>query len=510
VTKELSIEQLQALVKQLERDNKSLLKDNGKLKKNAKEMKHQIDLLISKLNLSNSKRFGKQSEKAPRGTFNEAESTKSATEPKHHNKGKQNLPEHLEREEVEHKLENTSCDCCGHQMHVCGSEESEQIKIIPAKISVIKHKQLKYACRECEHTQIKNKVVTASKPMQPIPRSIASPETLAAVATAKYCDALPLYRQVEIFKRGGLDISRGTLANWCVKSGAILKPLIEAMQQHLVTQHSLCADETRVQVLDEPDKSATSQSYMWVYRSNEVSKEPVVIYDYQPGRSRKKLTSFLQGFEGYLQCDGYSVYDNVEGMLPVGCWAHTRRKYDEALKAEKKSKGRAHKAISFISKLYQIENQLKAKGLSVVERYQLRQDKARPILDAFKLWLDETNEKLTNKSYIATAVKYTLNQWEKLIRYIEDGELGIDNNITERDIRPFTTGRKNWMFCQSVKGAEASAVLYSIVMTCRANDINPYYYFLHLFKVLPNFNDKSDLTALKPMKIQLDYASTFA
>ena len=292
MTKELSIDQLQALVTQLERDN-------SKLKKNAKEMQHQIDLLISKLNLSNSKRFGKQSEKAPRGTFNEAESTMSATEPKHHNKGKKNLPEHLEREVIEYKLEDTNCDCCGHQMHVCGSEESEQIKIIPAK-------------------------------------------------------------------------------------------------------------------------------------------------------------------------------------------------------------------ISFISKLYQIENQLKAKGLSVAERYQLRQDKARPILNAFKLWLDETNEKLTNKSYIAIAVQYTLNQWEKLIRYIEDGELGIDNNITERDIRPFTTGRKNWMFCQSVKGAEASAVLYSIVMTCRTNDINSYYYFLHLFKTLPNLGDKSDLTALMPWNVQLDYVSALA
>ncbi len=146
----------------------------------------------------------------------------------------------------------------------------------------------------------------------------------------------------------------------------------------------------------------------------------------------------------------------------------------------------------------------------MAQRYQLRQEKARPILDAFKLWLDETDEKLINKSYIATAVNYTLNQWEKLIRYIEDGELGIDNNITERDIRPFTTGRKNWMFCQSVKGAEASSVLYSIVMTCRANDINPYYYFLHLFKTLPNLDDKSDLTALMPWNVQLDYASALA
>ena len=502
MTKELSITELHQQLAALQAQVDSLKNDKV-------DMQRQIDLLISKLNLSNSKRFGKQSEKAPRGTFNEAEDIKSETEPKpkHHKKGKQSLPSHLEREEVEHKLEDTSCACCGHQMHICGSETSEQIKIIPAKISVIKHQQLKYVCRECEHTQVTNKVVTASKPKQPIPRSIASAETLAAVVTAKYCDALPLYRQVEIFKRGGLDISRATLANWCIKSGAILKPLVEAMQQILVEQHSLCADETRVQVLDEPDKLATSQSYMWVYRSNEVSEQPVVIYDYQPGRSRQNLKNFLQGFEGYLQCDGYSVYDNVDGILAVGCWAHTRRKYDEALRAEKKSKGRAHKAISFISKLYQIENKIKSKKLSVAERYQLRQEKSKPILDVFKQWLDETKEKLTAKSYIATAINYTLNQWEKLIRYIDDGELGIDNNITERDIRPFTTGRKNWMFSQSVKGAEASATLYSIVMTCRANDINPYFYFQHLFKTLPNMDEQSDLTALMPWNVQLDYTS---
>jgi len=242
----------------------------------------------------------------------------------------------------------------------------------------------------------------------------------------------------------------------------------------------------------------------WIY----YSEQAVCCYlRFPAGRSRENLKSFLQGFEGYLQCDGYSVYDNVENILAVGCWAHTRRKYTDALKAEKKTKGRAHKAISFISKLYQIENQIKAKGLSVWERYQLRQEKALPILDSFKAWLDEANDKIINKSYIGTAIKYTLNQWPKLIRYIDDGELGIDNNITERDIRPFTTGRKNWMFCQSVAGADASATLYSIVMTCRVNDINPYYYFLHLFKALPNLDDKSDFTALMPWNVQLDYVT---
>lgn len=474
------------------------------LKEEKLGMQAHIDHLIAQLNLSKSQRFGKKSEKSPRGTFNEAEKIKA--EPKHHKKGKQSLPGELEREVVEHALADTSCACCGHEMHICGSEDSEQIKIIPEKISVIKHKQFKYACRQCEHTEIKNKIITASKPKQPIPGSIASSEALAAVVTAKYCDALPLYRQVEIFKRGGLTLSRSTLANWCIKSGALLKPLVTAMRRHLIMQHSLCADETRVQVLDEPDKAATSQSYMWVYRSNEMSKQPAVIYDYQPGRSRASLKAFLQGFEGHLQCDGYSVYDNVDGITPVGCWAHTRRKYNDALKAESKNKGRAHKAISFIGKLYQLETQAKTKHLSSEARYQLRQEKAKPVLADFKRWLDETKTRVTKESYIGKAVNYTLNQWEKLVRYIDDGELGIDNNITERDIRPFTTGRKNWMFCQSVAGAEASATIYSIVMTCRANDINPYYYFLHLFKTLPSLDENSDLTALMPWNVQLDFS----
>ena len=497
------INQLQKQLAALQAQVDALQQDKQALKEDMVEMQTRIDHLLAELKLSKSQKYGKKSEKAPRGTFNEAEQVKS--EPKHYKKGKPTLPEALPREEIEHELADTSCACCGNNMHVCGSEESEQVKIIPAKISVIKHKQLKYACRHCENSQIKNKIITASKPKQPIPGSIASPETLAAVVTAKYCDALPLYRQVEIFKRGGLTLSRGTLANWCIKAGTIIKPLVAAMQGYLLAQHSLCADETRVQVLDEPDKKATSQSYMWVYRSNEMSEQPLVIYDYQAGRSRACLKEFLGDYQGYLQCDGYAVYDNVDNIIPVGCWAHARRKYNDALKAESKNKGRAHKAISFISKLYKLETQAKNKKLSAKKRYQLRQEKAKPILAAFKIWLDEAKIKVTKESHIGKAINYTLNQWDKLNHYIEDGELGIDNNITERDIRPFTTGRKNWMFSQSVNGVEASAILYSIIMTCRANDINPYYYFQHLFKEMPNREENSDLTDLMPWNVQLDF-----
>jgi len=482
----------------------ALEKDKATWQEDKVEMQTRIDHLLAQLTLSKSQKYGKKSEKAPRGTFNEAEQHKTTEPPKHHKKGKQTLAKHFEREVIEHSLIELDCPCCGEKMHQCGSEDSEQIKIIPVKITVLKHKQFKYACRECEHEQLSNKIITAPKPKQPIPGSIASPEALAAVVTAKYCDALPLYRLVDIFKRGGLALSRGTLANWCIKSGNLIKPLVKAMQRHLLSEHSLCADETRVQVLDE-GKNPSSQSQMWVYRSNEVSKEPVVIYDYQAGRSRACAEEFLAGYQGYLQCDGYSVYDGIDGVTPVGCWAHARRKYDEALKAESKNKGRAHKAISFISQLYKLEAHAKNKKLSPQARYQLRQEKGLPILTKFKAWLDEASDKIIAGSYIGKAIKYNLNQWHKLVRYVDDGHLGIDNNITERDIRPFTTGRKNWLFSKSIDGAQASATLYSIVMTCRANDINPYYYFLHLFKTLPNRESGDDFTDLMPWNVQLDF-----
>ena len=340
---------MQAQIDALEKDKASLLEDKV-------EMQARIDHLLAELKLSKSQKYGKKSEKAPRGTFNEAEQHKSTEPPKHHKKGKKTLPAHFEREEVEHTLTLLDCPCCGEQLHHCGSEDSEQVKIIPAKVSVIKHKQFKYACRHCEHEQLTSKIITAPKPAQPIPGSIASPEALAAVVTGKYCDALPLYRFVEILSRGGLELSRGTLANWCIKAGLLIKPLVKAMQRHLLSEHSLCADETRTQVLDEGD-NPSSNSYMWVYRSNEVSNEPVVIYDYQAGSSRACPEEFLDGYQAYIQCDGYCVYDGIEGVTPLGGWAHVRRRYNEALKTEKKNKGRAHKAINLISKLYKLETQ---------------------------------------------------------------------------------------------------------------------------------------------------------
>lgn len=328
-----------------------------------------------------------------------------------------------------------------------------------------------------------------------IPKSMGSADAFAAVVTAKYVDALPLYRQVDILNRSGITMSRATLANWCVQLGNKIQPIIDAMKDKLLQETLICADETTVQVLREEDKKAQSKSYMWVYRSGEFTQNPVVIYDYQPSRAGACVRDFLTGYSGYLLSDGYSAYDTLEEVTQAACMAHARRKFTDAQKASPSKKvGKPEKALNYIGKLYGIEKQ--AKGLSGVERQALRRQKAEPILNEFKAWLDEQN--VLPKGKLGQAISYTLNQWPKLLTYLEDGDISIDNNVTERDIRPFTTGRKNWMFSTSVDGAKASANLYSLVMTCRANDINPYYYFQHLFTELPTRTLSDDMSDLMP------------
>jgi transposase len=496
------IVKLKAMLMKLQQENQALAANNQALESKLDiisaevvTLKDKLELALAQLNLNRAKRFGVQSEKVAKGTFNEAEQNVN-TSPAHHKKGRQPLPDNLPRDVKTYAIDEPICEGCGHALHACGVEESEQVKIVPAHISVIKHRCTKYACRHCENTMTGSKITRASKPKQPIPGSIASPEALAAVVTSKYCDALPLNRQTDILKRVGLDISRSTLANWCIKAAELVAPVVALYQQHLLLEHVVCADETTVQVLDEPDRKAQQKSYMWVYRSGQFALHPVVIYDYQPGRGHEHPETFLAGYAGYLQCDGYRAYGCLENVTLSGCWAHARRKFNDALIAQPKKTGKANVAISTIQKLYAIEKRTKL--LSAKARQKIRENESIPILDKFKKWLDETAQTLLPKSYLGQAVSYTLNNWQTLIRYVEHGELGIDNNVTERDIRPFTTGRKNWMFAQSVKGADASAILYSIVMTCRAHDINPYFYFQKLFETLPNREDNADLSDLLP------------
>ncbi|WP_315708219.1 IS66 family transposase [Brenneria uluponensis] len=501
------VDQLKAMLLQLQAENGSLKEALHTQAEAVVELENRLQLLIEQLNLSTSRRFSAQSEHVPKGTFNEAEQQHAISKPApaHHKKGRKPLPKALERDVHTHTLNAPHCECCGHELHPCGVETSEQLKIIPQHVSVIRHERTKYACRHCESTEMRSKIVTAPKPPSMIPKSIGCPETFAAVVTAKYVDALPLYRQEEILKRSDIELSRTTLANWCVQLGSKVGVIIEAMKGHLLAEPLICADETTVQVLNEPDRKAQSQSYMWVYRSGEFEADPVVIYDYQPSRAGLCVQHFLGDYAGYLLTDGYAGYDTLKTVTQAGCWAHARRYFVDAQKSQPKKKaGRVEKALNYLGKLYGVERE--AKALSPDERQALRQKKAVPVLNEFYQWLVETQPGVVPKSTLGKAVNYTLNQWMKLQTYLEDGRLSIDNNVTERDVRPFTTGRKNWMFSQSVGGAIASANLYSLVMTCRANDLNPYYYFMHLFRELPKRTSNDDLNDLLPWNVVISEA----
>lgn len=289
-----------------------------------------------------------------------------------------------------------------------------------------------------------------------------------------------------------------------VRSAEQLEGLYQRLHQHLLTEPILHADETGVQVLKEPGRVAQSNSYMWLYRSGRDSPHPIVLFDYQSGRGQAYPQAFLSGFTGYLHADGYAAYETLSAVQLVGCWAHARRKFDEAIKLLPKAKqqnGKGMVAINLIQKLYRLEKQIR--DLPPEERYAQRQAKARPVLEAFKAWLDKSAAQGLPKSKMGQAVQYCLNQWPKLLGYLADGRLEIDNNRAERDIRPFTTGRKNWLFSNTPRGARSSAILYSLVMTARANHVNPYHYLRTILTRLPNLSANDSLDELLPWNMTL-------
>ncbi len=484
-----------------------------------KQKDSQITSLREQLNLALAKRFGPSSEKSDKqqlGLFNEAEAAvdedegESASEPEtltvpaHARKrpGRKPLPDYIEREEVLHDLpaEEKVCPHDGTLLVRIGEEVSEQLDVIPARVRVLRHVRPKYAC-PCCHQGIK----TALMPPQPIPKSIASPGLLSYVATAKYVDALPLYRQEDILQRAGIDLPRATLALWMMKLGELVLPLINLLRDTVLEHDIVQMDETTVQVLKEKDKAPSSKSYMWVQRGGPPDK-PVLLFDYDPSRSGAVPVRLLEGYRGYLQCDGYEGYGAIgkrDDITLVGCWAHARRKFDEAIKAQgKKGKakaGRATKGLAYIQKLYRIEKL--AGECPAEERYRLRQEQAMPLLDEVRAWLDKSLPEVPPQSAAGKALHYLNGQWDKLVRYTEDGRLAIDNNAAERAIRPFVIGRNNWLFSDTVNGAQSSARLYSLILTAKANGHEPYRYLCHVLKELPAATSVEDFEALLPFNI---------
>jgi hypothetical protein len=337
-------------------------------------------------------------------------------------------------------------------------------------------------------------------PKQPIPKSIASPGLLAYILVSKYCDHLPLYRQESIFKRIGIDMPRSTACEWTLRCGELLLPLVTLLKEKILSQDYVQVDETPVKTLKQDTKENRTNTYIWVIRTGPPQGIQAIVYEYHPTRSGSVAQGLFADFKGFLQSDGYSGYSPVHSdpnITALGCMAHARRKFVDIVKISKKS-GAAQEAVSFIAKLYAIESEARKKKLPPDQIYELRKEKSKPILDKFKSWLIKTKDRTLPRSTMGGAVGYALNQWESLITYLQDGRLQIDNNSIERTIKPFKLGSKNWLFLGNRRGAEAAAAIYSLIETCKANDIEPYAYLRHTLTEIPKAQTRDDLLALLP------------
>ncbi len=496
-----------------------IIQENINLKKIISDKNNRIQLLEDYIRSLNQKQFGSSSEKLETiqaDLFVEAEEDEESTNTDveqsadeatitvatHQRKQHRvSIPADLPRVEIIHDLpeDQKVCPHDGTALKQMGFESHEQLDVIPAKIQVLHHKRLKYACPCCEGF-----LITASKPAQPIEKSIASPGLLASVATQKYVDALPLYRQTEIFKRIRIELDRTTLANWMVKCGQLVQPLINLIHERMLEQNILHADETRVQVLNEPGRAAETQSFMWVLRSTTPTCA-AVLFHYEPTRSGKSAEILLRDYQGALMVDGFSGYNAVcdkNHIHRLGCWAHARRKFVDAQKIQPKNKtGKSDQALAYIQQLYRIESDIKEKTSS--EKFTARQQQSKPIIDKLKIWLDKSITHSPPESVIGKALFYLHQQWPRLIRYLDSGDYPIDNNAAENAIRPFVVGRKNWLFSASQKGATSSANLYSLIETAKANGLEPYAYLKKIFTDLPNATTVEEIEKCLPWNCRL-------
>ena len=417
------------------------------------------------------------------------------TIPEHKRKkpGRKSLPKELPRKEVFHDLPEAEkiCECGAELTHIC-DVDSEQLEYVPAKVIVIVNKRKKYACKICEDT-----VKLAPLPKMPIPKSIATPSLLASMLVGKYCDHLPLYRQEQIWQRHGIDIPRQTMCNWTIKCAGLLSKIVDAMKVNIIASNYARADETTVQVLKEKDRGPGTKSYMWVFMTAGKTNNNIV-FEYHETRGGDAATNFFVEFKGYLQTDGYSGYNALrknENIENLGCMAHCRRKFTDVTKLVKKA-GRAHEALKFLNALYKIEDVIEHS--TIEERYSYRQEHAKPILDKFKIWLDKSTGEVPPKSPIGKAITYALNNWPELTKYLEHGMLDIDNNWCENQIRSFALGRKNWLFMGNAKGAWASSIIYSLVVTAKANGIDPWRYLVDVLAKAPYCETDEDFAKLVP------------
>jgi transposase len=488
-------------------------------------LKARIAILEEQLRLATVKSFAPKSEKlsalAQMDLFNEAEAlagadalATDATEimvPAHARaRGKRKpIDASLPRVRVEHDILDEQKTCaCGCRLSRIGEITSEQFDLIPARAQVLSHVRFKYACRACEGTSHEGPaVVTATMPAQPIPKSNASPGLLAHIATAKFADGLPLYRLEGILARDRIVVPRTTQASWMIRLGDMIVPLINLCHETQLSYDILQMDETSVQVLKEDGRPAQTKSYMWVRRGGPPGQR-IILFDYAASRAGAIPMRLLDEDKGYLQSDAYSGYSapaRREGVIHIGCLDHARRKFVEAVKAQHAiagtERGLAPEALLIIRRIYVVEKLARDAGMTAEQRHRLRNDKARPIWDELRVWLDRNRNATPPQSLTGKAVGYLADEWPRLIRYLDDGRIEASNVLCENAIRPFVVGRKAWLFCDTPAGAHASARLYSLVESAKANGLNVYDYLKRVFTLLPQATTLADVEALLPWNV---------
>ena len=502
----------------LEAQRAELAEQNQKLAAELAQALLQNRWLMEQLKLNKRKLFGSSSEHLDQMVmdkfsylFNEAEAWDAdSVEPAKKGEKKKPrkrrsgsiddvIPEGTPVEVVEHPLPENErvCGTCGGELVEIGVEIHRSLQMEPARFWVREDRYPTYACKHCEEETGEANVVPT--PMEPavIPGSFASPSAIAHLAMQKYVMYSPLYRLEQEFDRQGLKLSRQTMSNWLLKATEDwLQPIYDVLHQRLCQEKVLHGDETTLQVLHEKGKSAASRSYMWLYRTSGDAEQPIVLYEYQPNRKAENAEKFLEGFSGWLHADGYQGYHRLpEQIRVVGCWAHARRKFDEALTAvgkEQQSASKPAEALSYFAKLFQMEQDFAA--LTAEERFTKRLEQEKPVLEALLAWANALKPQTAPKSALGKALHYLLEQWPYLVRYLEDGRLELSNNRAERSIKPFVMGRKNFLFCNTPGRARSSAVLYSLIETAKESDLDPYRYLQWVLERAPKLAQAADET----------------
>jgi transposase len=397
---------------------------------------------------------------------------------------------------------------CGTYKEVISYEIKKLINYQPAVLEIIEQRREIVVCKECNSKGFESKVVTAPAPLHILPKVKASEEFLSFLVVSKIDDRQPLYHlEKQLGERYNIDCSRQTMARWLIDLMFPLQPIYNLIKDVIIEYDIASCDATTLQVLDEPDRSPETKSYAYCMRGGP-PEQSVILYEYNDRLHKKFVLDWFEGFEGYLHVDGDNFFeligDDSTSVDLVNCNSHARRKF-EPIAQGAKGKGIAKEAMRFFKELYKIEREAKDKQMTPEQRFQLRQEKSKPLMDKFKEWLDSVYPTVLPQSALGKAINYCLKLWPGLIRFLDDGRLEVDNNLTEQSIKPFVIARKNFLFCASVDGAKALCMHFSLIQTAKKHGLDPYHYYVALLKSIPHCQSIDDYEKLLPWNIKLNY-----